>query len=632
MRRDYEGHCNIGASRRAAARGRGRLFALGAMLALIAIPLCGPVPAWSGDDRGRERQQRDQERQQREQERRQRDQERQARAQAQAQAAAERQARAAAAAAQKAAIDDNNDDDPPDTADTNDSPKAARNGANAKQDAKQDKGDGNKKTADGKKDDKKADRDDDGADAPDIDVTPTNLVDFVKKLSKTASQPAVAQGNGKSQGTGGAINSAGTPKIAARDFSLLNLASFKHREIVASNLSSVSVAKVKALGFKTLASLVAPGQGTVERLRVPPGMSESAALELLKGEAPEAALGPNHIYHIYPASETEPLERAGAQSYASGPGCVGDHCFARELLRWRSALSHCASRVRVGLIDTSFDTTHPAFEGRKFSVGNFIGNGLPPQGDWHGTAVLSVLAGSSTDAAPGLVPDAEFLLASTFGADDTGNAAADTIAVLKSLAWLDALKVDIVNMSFSGPPNEQIERAIGAMAAKGVIFVAAAGNHGADGPASYPAAYRQVIAVTAITKDKQSYRHANRGDYVDVAAPGVAIWTALPNAQHGYRTGTSFAAPYVTGLIAAMPMARKGVTDKFDLLSRVNFQDLGPPGRDPIYGQGLPVAPERCNEVGGVASLPWTEESRRMSVGGPKPSETGSTVSRPASR
>jgi subtilisin family serine protease len=206
------------------------------------------------------------------------------------------------------------------------------------------------------------------------------------------------------------------------------------------------------------------------------------------------------------------------------------------------------------------------------------------------------------------------LLAATFGTGQDGQASADALSVLAALSWLDG-KADIINMSFSGPRNDEIELAIRAMAAKGVVFVAAAGNHGPNGPASYPAAYSDVIAVTAVAHDRRGYRHATHGDYVDMAAPGVDVPAALPTGKSGLRTGTSFAAPFVTGLLAAMPAARKGAANKSDLLARISTVDLGEPGRDPVFGEGLPQAPERCDEIGGVASLPWSPEAQRMSLG-----------------
>ena len=84
-----------------------------------------------------------------------------------------------------------------------------------------------------------------------------------------------------------------------------------------------------------------------------------------------------------------------------------------------------------------------------------------------------------------------------------------------------ASKVDVINMSMSGPADELLQKAIVDMSAGGVVFVAAAGNGGPSAPPSYPAAYEQVIAVTAVDKNLRGYIHANHGDYIDVAAPGV---------------------------------------------------------------------------------------------------------------
>ena len=118
----------------------------------------------------------------------------------------------------------------------------------------------------------------------------------------------------------------------------------------------------------------------------------------------------------------------------------------------------------------------------------------------------------------------------------------------------------------------------------------------AAGP-SYPAAYDQVIAVTAVNKELQSYRYANRGSYIDIAAPGVAIWTALPGAMEGYHSGTSFATPYVTATLAAL-YPRLASKTQAEALHQFSYKDLGAPGPDPIFGQGLVVAPATCSGGG----------------------------------
>jgi hypothetical protein len=109
-----------------------------------------------------------------------------------------------------------------------------------------------------------------------------------------------------------------------------------------------------------------------------------------------------------------------------------------------------------------------------------------------------------------------------------------------------------------------------------------------------------VIAVTAISRDGVGYKHANRGPYIDFSAPGVDILAALPHAQQGLRTGTSFAAPFVTAIVAASgggaALAQTASTAK--PVQGLPVDDLGPPGQDPIYGAGLLHAPSQCGGRG----------------------------------
>jgi subtilisin family serine protease len=112
---------------------------------------------------------------------------------------------------------------------------------------------------------------------------------------------------------------------------------------------------------------------------------------------------------------------------------------------------------------------------------------------------------------------------------------------------------------------------------KGIVFVAAAGNEGPTAAPSYPAAYPQVIAATAVTKDLRNYRYANCGDHIDVAAPGVNIWTAMPGGRAACHSGTSFAAPHVTAILAVEPPGRLK-QDKADLLDGLPVIDLGRQG------------------------------------------------------
>jgi len=286
------------------------------------------------------------------------------------------------------------------------------------------------------------------------------------------------------------------------------------------------------------------------------------------------------------------------QKLAQNPACLDDHCFGRSVIKWDDRLQSCSSGVRVGMIDSSIDLDHPTFRGRRIEIGGFVPEGRPVASSRHGTSVMALLAGDPRSSTPGLIPDAKFFAANVFYTSEAGRMSTDTVSLLKALDWMDAAGVNIVNMSFTGPNDDLLHKAIERMSQKGVIFVAAAGNEGPTAPPTYPAAYPEVVAVTAVNKQLHGYPRANRGDYVDVAAPGVGVWTALPDQNEGYRSGTSIAVPHVTALLATVYNDRtfnrgQGAGAK-RLIDSLPVRDLGPEGRDPVYGRGLLQAPEKC--------------------------------------
>ena len=138
---------------------------------------------------------------------------------------------------------------------------------------------------------------------------------------------------------------------------------------------------------------------------------------------------------------------------------------------------------------------------------------------------------------------------------------------------------------------ETIER----LAARGVIVVAPTGNGGPHAQPVYPAAYDAVIAVTAVDRHGRIYRRAGRGGHVDLAAPGVGVWTAASVRGARPRTGTSFAVPFVAAAAALWQQAEPSAGPK-EILARMaaTSWDLGEPGRDPVYGHGLLQAGALC--------------------------------------
>jgi subtilisin family serine protease len=126
--------------------------------------------------------------------------------------------------------------------------------------------------------------------------------------------------------------------------------------------------------------------------------------------------------------------------------------------------------------------------------------------------------------------------------------------------------------------------------ARGTLVVAAVGNDGPAAPPLYPAAYPDVIAVTAVDPKHQVLPEAGRGTHVDFAAPGADVPAARAGTVDTYlrMRGTSFAAPVVAGLLAQglVEPGREAAIARVAVLAGLAV-DLGARGRDVIYGNGL---------------------------------------------
>jgi subtilisin family serine protease len=169
-----------------------------------------------------------------------------------------------------------------------------------------------------------------------------------------------------------------------------------------------------------------------------------------------------------------------------------------------------------------------------------------------------------------------------------GSAGGNTFEIIKGLDWAAANGAKIVNMSFAGPPDPMLSRAIAVARRKGMVLIAAAGNAGPKSPPLFPAADPNVIAVTATDLDDKVFPGANRGKYIAVAAPGVDVLALSPGGRYEMSTGTSIATAHVSGLAALLlqrnpTLGHEGV--RKILMSTA--KDLGPKGHDPDYGAGL---------------------------------------------
>ncbi|MFC1460330.1 S8 family serine peptidase [Microvirga arabica] len=347
---------------------------------------------------------------------------------------------------------------------------------------------------------------------------------------------------------------------------------------MAVGLTSKSLARLRTQGFQaerqtkgTLASVV--------RLIPPSGMSLAQAQRAVRVADAGANADFDHFYYTDGAA-----------------GCTGTGCEAVSLVGWNlPAAQQCGPVPTIGLIDTGIDREHEALQGQSIEIVSGLQlRGKPSQRD-HGTAVAALLVGRSGSSAPGLLPDANILAVDAFYRDGGTADRTDVTALVMALEALAEKNVRVVNMSLSGPPNEVLRRAIESAQAKGMVIIAAAGNNGAGAEPSYPAAYPGVIAVTAVDNKRDVYRRATQGDYIDLAAPGVDLWVAAPGGGGTAKSGTSYAVPFISAA-AAVLHASNATLKPADLEAALESSttDLGKPGRDKTYGNGLLQAANLC--------------------------------------
>ncbi|MGB8275801.1 MAG: S8 family serine peptidase [Alphaproteobacteria bacterium] len=352
-------------------------------------------------------------------------------------------------------------------------------------------------------------------------------------------------------------------------------------EVVAANPPPEFEITAQAYGFRVLEKISLKNLGfEVWRLRIPDGLSVPEAISRLAERFPGLLVDANHRYQ--------------GQAGVARPGSL-----ARALMGWNTQDSNCGEGIRIGMIDTPVDINHEALRGQKIEARSFIRPVRQPAPAEHGTAIAAMLVGKpDANGWGGLLPEAQLLAANIFAITDSGTQAADLVALLKAVDWLASEHVSVVNMSIAGADNRLMRFAISHAADRSMVMVAAVGNWGtADRPA-YPAAYDQVIGVTAIDGNDKIYAYANRGAYVAFAAPGVEVWTAVPGGGK-YQSGTSFAVPYLTSLLATeiASGAKPSSASLKELFSR-EAVDLGAPGKDDVFGWGLVKREPRCTGAG----------------------------------
>ena len=252
--------------------------------------------------------------------------------------------------------------------------------------------------------------------------------------------------------------------------------------------------------------------------------------------------------------------------------------------------------VKVGIIDTGIDSTHPELSANYAGGWDFINNDNDPRDDHgHGTHVAGIVGavdnGDVDAGVVGVAPEASLYAYKVLDASGSG-VYSDIIAALEQ-AVEDGMDVANMSLGSSEDPGQTVHDACDRAAAAGVLLVAAAGNSGTwDGSGDniiYPARYSCVVAVAAtMSSDDRAY-FSSTGPDLELVAPGYNIYSTIPGGGYGHESGTSMACAHVAGTAALI--IHNGVSDVRSRLAST-ADDLGPQGFDTLYGYGLVDAAE----------------------------------------
>jgi subtilisin family serine protease len=277
--------------------------------------------------------------------------------------------------------------------------------------------------------------------------------------------------------------------------------------------------------------------------------------------------------------------------------------------------------VKLGIVDTGIDKDHPDLQANIKGGRNFVAKGGPPwnpkidpeawdDDNGHGSHVAGIAAAvENEEGVIGVAPQAYLYAVKVL--DRTGSGyLSDVIA---GIEWCidpngdgdTSDRMDVINLSLGTTTDyPELHDAIIAADNAGIVVVAAAGNE-SGGEVIYPAKYAEAIAVSATDATDTIASFSSTGTEVELAAPGVDVYSTYKDGEYETLSGTSMAAPHVAGtaaLVIATGIADAngdGVVTNTEVRQHLQntADDLGTTGKDDLYGHGLVDAEEAATGV-----------------------------------
>lgn len=208
------------------------------------------------------------------------------------------------------------------------------------------------------------------------------------------------------------------------------------------------------------------------------------------------------------------------------------------------------SGIIVAVLDTGIDSSHEDLQGKVIDSVNFSESGTVSDIHGHGTHIAGIIAAASNNGIgiAGVAPDCTLLNIKV--ADDQGFVTMQSL--VGGINWAVENGANVINISLAlTQSSPELDEAVKYAWEQGVLVIAAAGNT-EQGTIIYPAYYDNVLAVTALDESGSLAPVSNFAGWVDAALPGMHIFSCLPDDDYGYKSGTSFATAYVSGIAALL--------------------------------------------------------------------------------
>lgn len=230
----------------------------------------------------------------------------------------------------------------------------------------------------------------------------------------------------------------------------------------------------------------------------------------------------------------------------------GAHAIRADLAhRWATGKG-----VRVAVVDTGVDTSHPDLHDRIVTTATFVQGGERAfSDDSHGTAVVGIIAADADNGVGifGVAPEALIMVAKAcwHRTAATREAVCNSWTLAKAVDFAITGEARVLNLSLGGPPDPLLARLIARAIERGITVVAAVMDRARPAP-GFPASLEPVIAVIASDSRGAVRVPARLVRLGLLAAPGTEVLTTAPHGSYDFRSGSSLAAAHVSGVVALL--------------------------------------------------------------------------------